>query len=64
MIKVLKNGNDKVYVLTCFECKSTLLYKKEDVVTERGSFRGHVKCPVCGCAACNAPTYIEYKEEG
>lgn len=62
MIKVLKNGNEKVFKITCLECQSTLIYKREDTefVRQHGAY--FVKCPVCGTRD-NRATWDEYKEE-
>ena len=52
MIRIVKNGWDKVYIMVCGKCDTTFTYQREDTYVFEGC--RHVKCPVCSNNRCKA----------
>lgn len=53
MIKIIKNGNDKIFIARCAECGSDLTYELSDVQRKKDEddfyapLYSYITCPVC-----------------
>lgn len=50
MVKILKNGYEKVFYQRCSECLTDFVYQRYDVKTGKGystQFTYHIQCPKC-----------------
>lgn len=54
MIKIIKNGNDKIFITRCAECASDLTYELSDVQRKKDKngfytqpLYSYINCPVC-----------------
>lgn len=60
MIKIIKNGNEKIFITRCAECASDLTYELSDVQRKKDTdeFYAQYSYPYIICPVCNASTYV------
>ena len=60
MIKIIKNGNDKIFITRCAECASDLTYELSEKKRkkDKDDFYTHYSYPYITCPVCNANTYV------
>lgn len=60
MIKIIKNGNEKIFITRCAECASDLTYELSDVQKRKNEdeFYAQYSYPYIICPICNASTYV------
>lgn len=65
MIKIIKNGNDKIFITRCAECASDLTYELSDVQRKKDedNFYAHYSYPYITCPVCYASTYVNLVTE-
>ena len=59
MIKIIKDGQDKFFIMDCWQCKTTFIYQRDNVRRYENELR--LNCPSCQ-TICH-PDFIEYSEE-
>lgn len=65
MIKIIRNGNDKIFIARCAECASDLTYELSDVrkTKDTDDFYAHYSYPYITCPVCCASVYVNLVTE-
>lgn len=62
MIKIIKNGEEKIFITRCTECASDLTYQLSDVQRIKNNF-SLSSCPYINCPVCDANIYVNLTTE-
>ena len=65
MIKIIKNGKEKIFIARCAECASDLTYELSDVQRKKDEddFYTQPSYSYINCPVCNASIYVNLVTE-